>query len=103
MADSRQALADESALLDAWANAVTQMGGNNQETASRWSVYFSRWSQLNADLAGLSDADFNQELDKEVARLEKMRNALAGDNSKGAKFWVDMLNLDIAGAKELKI
>jgi len=101
MADSRQVLAEESAILASWANSVSQMG--NQDIAGRWSEYFSRWSQLNANLAGLSDAEFNQELDREVARLEKMRNALAGDNSEGAKFWVDMLSLDIAGAQELKI
>jgi hypothetical protein len=42
-------------------------------------------------------------LEDEVKRLEKMRNAIAGDNSTGGQFWMNMLNLDIEAAKALKI
>jgi hypothetical protein len=82
---------------------------NLEKTASTnpvgrdWARYFREWREGNDDLIGKPDSAFNQELEDEIKRLEKMRNSLTGDSSAGARFWIDMLNLDIEGAKKLKL
>lgn len=95
---SRDELTEENRLLD-----DLEKRANTSPAGPGWAQYFSKWRGLNVDLIKLSDPAFNQELDNEIARLEKMRGSLAGDSSHGAKFWVDMLNLDIANANTLKI
>lgn len=97
MPTPQETLQNEAQLLNSWITQAESAG------FGEWSEYFRRWGEINLELAELPGNELNTELDNEVARLTKMRNALAGDTSDGAKFWVDMLNLDIASANALKV
>ncbi len=98
MAASRDFLTDENKLL-----ATLEKTASDSSAGRDWARYFREWREGNEELIGRSDSAFNQDLADEIKRLETMRNSLVGDNSDGAKFWVNMLNLDIENAKQLKI
>ena len=98
MVAPRDVLTEENKLLIDLEKAASS------STAGRdWARYFGEWRAGNDDLISKPDSAFNQELEDEIKRLEKMRDSLKGDSSAGAKFWIDMLSLDIEGAKKLKI
>lgn len=101
MSTSRETLTKEAALLDSWAQQGALFGPD--PIFAGWSKYFTRWSLINRELIGLSDAEFNQALDAEIARLNAMKAALGNDDNPGANFWRDMFDLDIANAQALKI
>src|SRR6478735_8173145 len=46
--------------------------------------YISGFRNVNSDLLGKSDADFDGAVNDEVKRLEKMRDSLAGDSGTSA-------------------
>jgi len=98
MAASRDFLKDENKLL-----ATLEQTASGSPAGRDWARYFREWREGNEELIGKSDSAFNQDLADEIKRLETMRNSLAGDSSDGTKFWVNMLNLDIENAKQLKI
>jgi hypothetical protein len=98
MVASRDVLKDENKLL-----VDLEKTASGSPLGRDWARYFREWRDGNEDLIPQSDSAFNQELADEIKRLEKMRNSLAGESSAGAKFWIDMLNLDIENAKQLKL
>jgi hypothetical protein len=98
MVASRDILKGENKLLVDLENLASSRPGGED-----WANFFSQWRGINENLIGLSDSNLNQALDDEIKRLEKMRNAIAGDSTAGGQFWTDMLNLDIEGARALKV
>ena len=58
-----------------------------------WKDYLKGWRKLSADLKNMDDGARNDELTKEIARLKKFRDTLAGDNSDAAKFYRDLVLL----------
>ena len=98
MVASRDILKDENKLL----TNLEKLAASDP-SGGDWVAFFSDWRSVNDKLIAQSDSGLNKELDDEVKRLEKMRNAIAGDNSTGGQFWTNMLNLDIEAAKALKI
>ena len=106
MAASRDLLKDENSLLVKLENKASAGQDFNQPLAvsDRWARFFSEWRRINNNLIGQSsDSNFNAALDEEIARLQKMRNAIASDKSDGGSFWKTMLDLDITTANALKI
>ena len=94
--NAREVLKEENKLLvDLEKTAASNPVGQD------WARYFREWRDINDDLIRKPDSAFKQELTDETKRLEKMRNALTGDSSAGAKFYEGMLNLDIETAKKL--
>ena len=98
MVAPRDVLKDENKLLtDLEKTASGNPGGQD------WARFFREWRGANEELIRQSDSGFNQGLDDEIKSLEKMRNAISGETGSGAKFWLDMLTLDIESAKSLKL
>ena len=48
----------------------------------------------------MTDAAFDQALKEEINLLEGMRNSISGDSA-GAKYWKDLLGVDIQNTKQL--
>lgn len=65
-----------------------------------WVVYFQGLHQVNMDLIALSDGKLDQELNKEVKRLQELRRKITG-KSITDEFYKKNLAVDIADTERL--
>ena len=94
--DARKALEDENKLLN-----ELEQNASASAAGARWVLYFRGFRNVNSDLLGKSDADFDGAVNDEVKRLEKMRDSLAGDSGTSAEFYKRAIGDDIQGTKDL--
>jgi hypothetical protein len=83
--NAREVLKKENELLNELAQKTSTMAKNSSgaeaDVLNAWERYFRRHREINDDLIKKTDSAFDQELNDEIARLERMRDANSGTSA----------------------